>query len=87
MQGYNVQAAVDHESHMVVGQHVSQATNDKQEVEPALNELAKVEDTLGKPEAMPDTTAKRTWGSVSSRASIRTSRGAENATTSHWKNA
>ena len=52
VQGYNVQAAVDHESHMVVGQHVSQATNDKQEVEPALNELAKVEDTLGKPEAL-----------------------------------
>ena len=52
VQGYNVQAAVDHDSHMVVGQHVSQATNDKQEVEPALNELAKVEDTLGKPEAL-----------------------------------
>ena len=52
MQGYNVQAAVDHDSHLVVGQHVSQATNDKQEVEPALNELAKVEDTLGKPEAL-----------------------------------
>ena len=52
VQGYNVQAAVDHESHLVVGQHVSQATNDKQEVEPALNQLAKVEDTLGKPEAL-----------------------------------
>ena len=52
VQGYNVQAGVDHESHMVVGQHVSQATNDKQEVEPALNELGKVEDTLGKPEAL-----------------------------------
>ena len=52
VQGYNVQAAVDHGSHMVVGQHVSQATNDKQEVEPALNELGKLEDTLGKPEAL-----------------------------------
>ena len=52
VQGYNVQAAVDHESHLVVGQHVSQATNDKQEVEPALNQLGKVEDTLGKPEAL-----------------------------------
>ena len=41
MQGYNVQAAVDHDSHMVVVNHVSQATNDKQEVAPALNELAK----------------------------------------------
>ena len=52
VQGYNVQAAVDHDSHLVVGQHVSQATNDKQEVEPALTELAKVEDRLGKPEAL-----------------------------------
>ena len=52
VQGYNVQAAVDHDSHLVVGQHVSQATNDKQEVEPALAELGKLEDTLGKPEAL-----------------------------------
>ena len=50
--GFNAQAVVDHDSHLVVGKHVSQATNDKQEVEPALNELEKVEDTLGKPEGL-----------------------------------
>ena len=52
VQGYNVQAVVDHDSHLVVGNHVSQATNDKQEVEPALTELGKVEEALGKPEAL-----------------------------------
>ena len=52
IQGYNGQAVVDHESHMVVGNHVSQAANDKQEVEPALNELDKVAEELGKPEAL-----------------------------------
>ena len=30
VQGYNAQAAVEHDSHLVVGNHVSQATNDKQ---------------------------------------------------------
>ena len=52
IQGYNAQAAVEQDSHMVVGNHVSQAANDKQEVEPALNELEKVADELGKPEAL-----------------------------------
>ena len=52
IQGYNGQAVVDHESHMVVGNHVSQAANDKQEVGPALNELDKVAEELGKPEAL-----------------------------------
>ena len=52
MQGYNAQAVVEHESHMVVANHVSQATNDKQEVEPALAELAQVEEALGKPDAV-----------------------------------
>ena len=37
---------------MVVGNHVSQAANDKQEVGPALNELDKVAEELGKPEAV-----------------------------------
>ena len=52
IQGYNAQAVVEQDSHMVVGNHVSQAANDKQEVEPALNELEKVADELGKPEAL-----------------------------------
>ena len=52
VQGYNAQAAVEHDSHLVVGNHVSQATNDKREVEPALNELAKVAEELGAPQVM-----------------------------------
>ena len=52
IQGYNAQALVEQDSHLVVGNHVSQAANDKQEVEPALNELEKVADELGKPEAL-----------------------------------
>ena len=52
IQGYNAQAVVEQDSHLVVGKHVSQAANDKQEVEPALNELDKVAEELGKPEAL-----------------------------------
>lgn len=52
VQGYNAQAAVEHDSHLVVGNHVSQATNDKREVQPALNELAKVAEQLGTPQVM-----------------------------------
>ena len=52
IQGYNAQAVVEQDSHLVVGNHVSQAANDKQEVEPALNELAKLAEQLGKPEAL-----------------------------------
>ena len=43
---------VEQDSHLVVGKHVSQAANDKQEVEPALNELDKVAEELGKLEAL-----------------------------------
>ena len=51
-QAYNVQAAVDVESGLIVEKHVTQATNDKQQVEPALEELATREDELGKAEAI-----------------------------------
>ncbi len=47
IQGYNAQATVDHETMLIVGQHVSQKTNDKQEVEPALTELDKLPSALG----------------------------------------
>jgi transposase len=50
VQGYNAQATVDGETMLIVGQHVSQKTNDKQEVEPALAELDKLPDELGKVE-------------------------------------
>jgi len=49
-QSYNAQATVDNDTHLIVGQHVSQATNDKQEMEPALAELAKAEEAMGQAE-------------------------------------
>lgn len=52
-QCYNAQACVDIETMLIVGSHVSNAPNDKQEIDPALNELdklskdtAKIEDIL-----------------------------------------
>ena len=47
VQGFNAQASVDIETMIVVGQHVTQKTNDKQEVEPALAELDKLPEGLG----------------------------------------
>lgn len=46
-QAYNAQATVDQATLPIVGQHVTQQANDKQEVEPALQELAKLPDELG----------------------------------------
>ena len=51
-QAYNVQAAVDVESGLIVEKHVTQATNDKQQVKPALEELESREEELGKVEAI-----------------------------------
>ncbi len=48
VQAYNAQASVDGETMLIVAEHVSQKTNDKQEVEPALDELEKLPETLGK---------------------------------------
>lgn len=47
-QGYNVQAAVDVETHLVVAQFATQATNDKEQVEPALERLRALPEELGK---------------------------------------
>jgi transposase len=46
-QAYNAQATVAMGSLLIVGTHVSQNPNDKQEVGPALQELAKLPETLG----------------------------------------
>jgi len=46
-QAYNAQASVDIATMLIVGQHVSQNTNDKQEVAPALNVLSRLPDDLG----------------------------------------
>lgn len=50
IQGYNAQASVDQQAIIIVGQHVTQNTNDKQEVKPALAELNKLPEELGKVE-------------------------------------
>jgi transposase len=47
-QCYNAQASVDTDTMLVMSTHVTQATNDKQQIEPALKNLAALPDTLGK---------------------------------------
>ena len=46
-QAYNAQASVDIATMLIVGQHVSQNPNDKQEVTPALAVLARLPDDIG----------------------------------------
>lgn len=46
-QGYNAQAGVDTDTMLIVTTHVSQATNDKQELEPALTNLKQLPLRLG----------------------------------------
>jgi len=46
-QCYNAQAGVDTETMLVVSAHITQATNDKQEVAPALNRLCALPAVLG----------------------------------------
>ena len=46
-QSYNAQAAVDVESRLIVEEHVTQACNDKQELQPALEELKELPEELG----------------------------------------
>jgi transposase len=47
-QAYNAQAGVDVETHLIVEQHVTQHTNDKQEIEPALAAIEQLPVALGK---------------------------------------
>jgi transposase len=51
-QAYNAQAAVDVTTMLIVAQHVSQHPNDKQEVEPTLDNLDAVAAVTGKAEAL-----------------------------------
>lgn len=46
-QAYNAQASVDIATHLIVGHHVSQHPNDKQEIEPALAKLVQLPERLG----------------------------------------
>jgi len=48
IQGYNAQVTHDTETLLIAGHHVSQKTNDKQEVEPALAFLDSLPSALGK---------------------------------------
>ncbi len=48
VQAYNAQAAVDIDSHLIVENHLTQQSNDKQEVEPTLKGLKETEAHLGK---------------------------------------
>ncbi len=49
-QAYNAQATVDMDSRLIVGNHITQNTNDKNEVTPALEELQKLPESAGKVE-------------------------------------
>jgi hypothetical protein len=51
-QAYNVQAAVDVETHLVVAQFATQAPNDKAQVEPALDRLSALPEELGRVETL-----------------------------------
>lgn len=51
-QAYNAQASVDVDSMLIVGRHVSANPNDKQELAPALEELAKLPAELGTTETI-----------------------------------
>ena len=51
-QCYNAQASVDVESMLIVGQHLSQSPNDKQEITPALEALTALPKSLGTLEAL-----------------------------------
>ena len=47
-QCYNAQASVDTDTMLVVSTHMTQATNDKQQIEPALTKLSTLPEELGK---------------------------------------
>ena len=47
VQAYNAQASVDLDSMLIVSSHVSQSPNDKQEIEPTLEALTSLPETVG----------------------------------------
>jgi len=52
VQGYNAQAAVDIDSHLIVENHLTQQPNDQQEIEPTLKRLKEIEAHVGKVEGL-----------------------------------
>jgi len=51
-QSYNAQASVDIDSGLIVSGHITQQPNDKQEIEPTLNQLRSQEAALGNADAL-----------------------------------
>jgi transposase/IS5 family transposase len=51
-QAYNAQAAVDTATMLVVGQHLTQAPNDKQQIEPMIEQLDALPEALGEIDAV-----------------------------------
>ncbi len=51
-QAYNAQATVCMDSHLIVGGHISQKSNDKQELEPALQDLSELPERVGSPDRL-----------------------------------
>ena len=51
-QAYNAQAGVDVKTHLIIEQHVTQHTNDKQEIEPALASIGQLPKALGEAESL-----------------------------------
>jgi len=49
-QAYNAQTAVDMNSHLIVGGHLSQAPNDSRQLQPALDTLDGLPEAIGSPE-------------------------------------
>ncbi|MGH7928748.1 MAG: IS1182 family transposase, partial [Candidatus Binatia bacterium] len=51
-QAYNAQAAVDVKSRLIVGAHVSQAPNDKEQIEPMLEKITTAREEIGSAEGL-----------------------------------
>lgn len=51
-QAFNAQAGVDMKSMLIVTSHVTQATNDREQIEPAIAHLAALPEQLGRPKAL-----------------------------------
>jgi transposase len=63
-QAYNAQAAVDMDSMLIVENHITQHPNDKQEIKPALENLASLPETLGKADSIAADTGYCSEGNV-----------------------
>ena len=52
VQAYNAQAAVDMDSRIIIENHVTQNTNDKKELSPALDNIEKLPESIGQVEKL-----------------------------------